>query len=100
MSKVVTVPFEANHKPSNSDADIKSLVQRLIAVEDKIDAEQKLKSYIFAEARVSGVDIAALKATVRVARSLPFSNSADLDGLTDTVKEYLDVALRRSGGAR
>lgn len=88
--RVFAVPFELNHKP-NTDGDIKSLVQRLVAVEDKIDAEQKLKSLIFAEARVAGVDIGALKSVVRVCRYLPQSKAEGMPGLSNTVKQYLDL---------
>lgn len=88
------VPFERNHK-TNTDSDIKSLVQRLVAVEDKIDAEQKLKSLIFAEARVAGVDIGALKSVVRVCRYLPQSNADGMPGLSNTVKQYLDLVNTR-----
>lgn len=86
---VSVVPFELNHKP-NTDSDIKSLVRRLVAVEDKIEAEQKLKALIFAEARVAGVDIGALKSVVRVCRYLPQSKADGMPGLSNVVKQYLD----------
>lgn len=79
-----------NHRPSNADADIKSLVRRIVAVEDKIDAENKLKAFIYAEAKVSGVDIGALKATVRAVRYMPQSGAENLIGLSELVKQYLD----------
>lgn len=82
---------EPNHRPaSNADADIKSLVSRIVAVEDKIDAENKLKALIYAEAKVSGVDIGALKATVRAVRYLPQSGAGSVIGLSELVKQYLD----------
>jgi uncharacterized protein (UPF0335 family) len=87
--RVSIVPFERNHK-SNADADIKSLVQRIVAVEDKIDAENKLKALIYAEAKVSGVDIGALKAAVRTVRYMPQSGAQNLAGLSTLVKQYLD----------
>jgi uncharacterized protein (UPF0335 family) len=84
-------PEPLTPRPSNSDADINSLVMRLIAVEDKIDAENKLKALIYAEAKVSGVDIAALKSAVRIVRYFPQSKAQDLPALGDTVKAYLDL---------
>ena len=85
-------------RASNADADIRSLVHRLIAVEDKIDAENKLKAFIYAEAKVSGVDIGALKATVRTIRYMPQSGAENLQALSETVKTYLDLALGREEG--
>lgn len=87
--RVSIVPFERNHKP-NVDGDIKSLVRRIVAVEDKIDAENKLKALIYAEAKVAGVDIGALKATVRAVRYMPQSGAGSLIGLSELVKQYLD----------
>jgi len=83
---------------SNFDADIKSLVYRLLAVEDRIDAENKMKALIFAEAKLGGVDIGALKATLRAIRYMPQSKADGLSGLSETVKRYLDLAVphRRS----
>jgi len=78
---------------SNADADIKSLVRRIVAIEDKIDAENKLKALIYAEAKVSGVDIGALKATVRAVRYMPQSNAENIGGLGETVKAYLDLVM-------
>lgn len=91
---VSIIPPDLNHKP-NTDADVKSLVRRLVAVEDKIDAEQKLKALIFAEARDGGVDIGALKSVVRVCRYLPQSNAASVPDLSNTVKQYLDMVNMR-----
>jgi len=89
------VPPDLYSKPaSNADADIKSLVSRLVAVEDKLDAENKLKAAIYAEAKVSGVDIGALKSTVRVVRYLPQSRADDLSALSETVKAYLDLTIK------
>lgn len=93
----MTVPVtiihpEPNYRASNSDADIKSLVRRLVDIEDRIDAEQKLKSYVLAEARNSGVDIAALKAVLRTHRYLPQSRETGISALSETVKRYLDLA--------
>lgn len=87
--RVSIVPFERNHK-SNADADIKSLVRRIVAVEDEIDAKNKLKALIYAEAKVSGVDIGALKATVRTVRYMPQSGAQNVAGLSELVKQYLD----------
>ena len=87
--RVTIVPFEPNHRP-NTDGDIKSLVRRIVAVEDKIDAENKLKALIYAEAKVSGADIGALKATVRAVRYMPQSGAENLIGLSELVKQYLD----------
>ena len=93
MSTVTTIPPENTNfvRPSNLDADIKSLVTRLVAVEDKIDAENKLKAMIYAEAKATGVDIGALKATVRVVRYLPQSEAGSLPSLAEKVKAYLDT---------
>lgn len=91
---ITVVPFEPTR--SNADADIKSLVSRLVAVEDKLDAENKLKALIYAEAKVAGVDIGALKATVRTVRYLPQSKADNLPSLTETVKSYLDLVNGRS----
>lgn len=101
MSKpdVWIVPTPLLTKPSNADADIKSLVKRIVAVEDKIDAENKLKALIFAEAKVSGVDIGALKATVRAVRYMPQSKAENLAGLSETVKSYLDLATGKVNAA-
>lgn len=96
-TNITVVPIEPLHKPTNADADIKSLVWRLVAVEDKIDAEQKLKSLIFAEARVSGVDIGALKSAVRIVRYLPQSSAVNLPELSETVKGYLDIINAKRG---
>jgi uncharacterized protein (UPF0335 family) len=90
-SNITVVPIDLQHRPSNSDADVKSLVWRLVAVEDKIDAENKLKALIYAEAKVSGADIGALKAAVRIVRYLPQSDADNLPGLSETVKSYLDI---------
>lgn len=98
MVDVWIVPPEMMTKPSNADADIKSLVSRLVAVEDKIDAENKLKAAIYAEAKVSGVDIGALKSAVRVVRYLPQSSADGLPGLSETVKSYLDAVNIKAGG--
>lgn len=89
------VPPELLSRPSNADADIRSLVRRIVAVEDKIDSENKLKALIYAEAKVSGVDIGALKATVRAVRYMPQSNAADLPAMSANVKAYLDLAIRK-----
>lgn len=90
------VPPDMYSKPaSNADADIKSLVTRLVAVEDKLDAENKLKAMIYAEAKVAGVDIGALKSAVRVVRYLPQSKAENLPGLTETVKSYLDIVTAK-----
>ena len=95
MGEVQAIPPEfLNHKPSsNVDADVKSLAYRLLAVEDRIDAENKLKAVIFAEAKLAGVDVGALKATVRTIRYLPQSNAGDLPALRETVKRYLTIAI-------
>jgi hypothetical protein len=93
VSEVRIVPPALNSRPSNADGDIKSLVYRLLAVEDRIDAEQKMKALIFAEAKVAGVDIGALKATVRTIRYMPQSRADDLPGLSETVKSYLSIAI-------
>lgn len=84
-------PEEFGARMSNRDSDIRSLVGRLVAIEEQIDIQNKLKSLVFAEARVSDIDIAALKAVVRINRSLYYSNAADLDGLTNEVRRYLDL---------
>lgn len=93
MSEVRIIPPDLNHKPSNVDGDVKSLVYRLLAVEDRIDAENKLKALIFAEAKVADVDIGALKATVRTIRYLPQSRAENLSALSETVKSYLGIAV-------
>lgn len=87
---IVVVPIDPLYRPTNADADVKSLVSRLVAVEDKLDAENALKAAIYAEAKVSGVDIGALKSAVRVVRYMPQSRADDLTGLSETVKRYLD----------
>lgn len=87
---ITLVQPEPNYRPSNSDADVKSLVRRLLDIEDQIDAQQKLKSFVIAEARCSGIDIAALKAVVRTHRYLPESRESGMSGLSETVKRYLD----------
>lgn len=99
MSAEVRIVYpELNHRPSNADSDIKSLVHRLLSVEDRIDAENKMKALIFAEAKVAGVDIGALKATIRAIRYMPQSNAAGLSDLSATVKKYLDIAVPHRGG--
>lgn len=98
MAEIHMVPFEENTRRSNADSDIKSLVYRLLAVEDRIDAENKLKALIFAEAKVAGVDIGALKATIRTIRYMPQSRADDLGSLSATVKQYLDIAVPHRGG--
>ncbi len=96
-TNITVVPPDLLHKPTNADADIKSLVTRLVAVEDKIDAENKLKACIYAEAKVSGVDIGALKSAVRIVRYLPQSKADNLPGLSETVKAYLDLINAKRG---
>ena len=98
MAEIHMVPFEESTRRSNADSDIKSLVYRLLAVEDRIDAENKMKALIFAEAKVAGVDIGALKATIRTIRYMPQSRADDLGGLSTTVKQYLDIAVPHRGG--
>ncbi len=94
MVEVRAIPPEfLNHKPSNTDGDVKSLVYRLLAVEDRIDAENRLKALIFAEAKMSNIDIGALKATVRTIRYLPQSDAQSLPDLRDKVKDYLGRAI-------
>lgn len=96
MSQTWVVPPDLYVKPApNADADVKSIVSRLVAVEDKIDAENKLKAAIYAEAKVSGLDIGALKSAVRVVRYLPQSKADNLPGLAETVKQYLDLVNRK-----
>lgn len=90
MVDVRIIPFEQAHKP-NTDGDVRSLVKRICDVEDKIDAENKLKALIYAEAKLSGVDIAALKSTVRAVRYMPQSGEPHLIGHTTLVKQYLDI---------
>lgn len=97
MADVRVIYPETNHRPSNADGDIKSLVYRLLAVEDRIDAENKMKALIFAEAKVAGVDIGALKATIRTIRYMPQSSADGLPGLSETVKKYLDIAVPHRG---
>jgi uncharacterized protein (UPF0335 family) len=82
---------------SNRDGDVRSLVARLVAIEERMDEQNKLKMLVFAEARVSNIDIAALKAVVRINRSLSYSNSADLEGLTGEVKRFLDLVNSNPG---
>ncbi|UYQ70997.1 hypothetical protein OF122_13105 [Pelagibacterium flavum] len=96
-TKISVVPFETNHKP-NADGDVASLVRRLIAVEDRIDAENKMKALVFAEARIAGVDIGALKSVVRICRYLPQSKADGMSDLSDTVKQYLDVVTGKPRG--
>lgn len=97
---IIVIQPEPQYRPAtNADADIKSLVTRLVAVEDKIDAENKLKALIYAEAKVSGADIAALKSAVRIVRYLPQSNSDNLPDLSETVKTYLDLVNTKRQGA-
>jgi uncharacterized protein (UPF0335 family) len=92
------VPPELYSKPaSNADADVKSIVSRVVAVEDQIDAQNKLKALIYAEAKVSGMDIGAIKSVVRAVRYLPQSNAENLSGLSETVKRYLDLVTSRGG---
>ena len=90
-------PAEFAERMSNHDDDVRSLVGRLVAIEERIDDQNKLKSLVFAEARVADVDIAALKAVVRINRSLSYSNAADLEGLTEQVKRYLDLVNTKPG---
>lgn len=90
-------PAEFAARMSNQDADIRSLVARLVAIEERIDEQNKLKSLVFAEARVSDIDIAALKAVVRINRSLYYSTSSDLEGLTNEVRRYLDLVNGKQG---
>ncbi|MBT1154329.1 hypothetical protein J1C56_01855 [Aminobacter anthyllidis] len=85
---------------SNYDGDIKSLVHRLLAVEDRIDHENKLKALIFAEAKVNNVDIGALKATIRTIRYMPQSGAENLFGLSETVKSYLDIVVPKRGSEK
>ncbi len=84
-------PDEFGTRMSNRDSDIRSLAGRLVAIEEQIEQQNKLKSAVFAEARLSDIDIAALKAVVRINRSLYYSNATDLDGLTNEVRLYLDI---------
>ncbi|WLS01714.1 hypothetical protein [Shinella oryzae] len=90
-------PAEFAERMSNHDADVRSLVSRLVAIEERMDEQNRLKSLVFAEARVANIDIAALKAVVRINRSLSYSNSSDLAGLTDQVKRYLDLVNTKPG---
>lgn len=98
MAEVHIIHPIANHKPTNVDTDVKSLVYRLVAIEDQIDAQNKLKAMVYAEAKVSGVDIGALKSTIRVVRYLPQSSEETLPALTAKVKEYLDAVTKKPGG--
>jgi uncharacterized protein (UPF0335 family) len=98
MSDIYVIQPEPNYRPpTNADGDVKSLAYRLVAVEDQIDAQNKLKALIYAEAKLAGVDIGALKSTVRVVRYLPQSSQDTLPGLTAKVKEYLDAVTKKPG---
>lgn len=78
----------------NFDAEVASVVRRLIDVEERIDLENKRKAMIYAEAKIGDLDIGALKAVVRTIRYMPQSGADGLNGLSDTVKRYLDLAIR------
>lgn len=78
----------------NFDADVASLVRRLIDVEERIDLENKRKAMIYAEAKIADLDIGALKAVVRAIRYMPQSSAEGLIDLSATVKRYLDLAIR------
>ncbi|MGQ3213806.1 MAG: hypothetical protein ACT6T2_22190 [Shinella sp.] len=45
-------PTEFAARMSNHDADVRSLVGRLVAIEERMDEQNRLKSLVFAEARV------------------------------------------------
>ncbi|MCP8895319.1 hypothetical protein KYK29_10265 [Shinella daejeonensis] len=90
-------PAEFAQRMKNHDADVRSLVGRLVSIEERMDEQNRLKSLVFAEARVANIDIAALKAVVRINRSLSYSNSTDLEGLTGEVKRYLDLINTKPG---
>ena len=95
--KDFTSPAEFATRMENRDSDILSLVSRLVAIEERIDEQQNLKRLVFAEARCSDIDIAALKAVIRIQRSLSYSNSSDLEGLTGEVKRFLDLINAKPG---
>ncbi|MDR7032406.1 hypothetical protein [Mesorhizobium sp. BE184] len=98
MSRDIRVIYPEPQVRTNVDVDIKSLVYRLLAVEDRIDAENKMKSLIFAEAKLANVDIGALKAAIRAIRYMPQSNSDSLSDHSTTVKRYLDIAVPHRKG--
>lgn len=77
----------------NFDAEVASVVHRLIDVEERIDLENKRKAMIYAEAKIADLDVGALKAVVRTIRYLPESGAGSLTDLSDTVKRYLDLAI-------
>lgn len=77
----------------NFDAEVASVVRRLIEVEERIDAENKRKALIFAEAKLADLDIGAIKAVVRTVRYLPQSGAEDISALSGIVKRYLDLVV-------
>ncbi|MHA6684467.1 hypothetical protein [Mesorhizobium sp. A556] len=85
---------EAGHyEGRNFDAEVASVVRRLIDVEERIDLENKRKAMIYAEAKIGDLDIGALKAVVRTIRYMPQSEADGLHGLSEIVKRYLDLAI-------
>ncbi|CAH1657639.1 hypothetical protein CHELA1G11_13023 [Hyphomicrobiales bacterium] len=81
----------------NLSRDVASYVKRIVAFERRIELENKGKACVYAEARLAGLDAAALKTAVRVVLSLKDSNAENLNGLGKTVKDYLDLALAKQG---
>lgn len=82
-----------HYEGRNFDADVASVVRRLIEVEERIDLENKRKAMIFAEAKLADLDVGALKSVVRTIRYLPDSKAHDLTDLSALVKRYLDLAI-------
>lgn len=77
----------------NFDAEVASIVSRLVEVEERIDAENKRKAEIYAAAKLADLDIGALKAVVRTVRYMPQSGAEDLHALSGIVKRYLDLVV-------
>ena len=82
-----------HYEGRNLDAEVASVVRRLIEIEERIDLENKRKAMVFAEAKIADLDIGALKSVVRTIRYMPQSDADGLHGLSETVKRYLDMTI-------
>jgi hypothetical protein len=91
-SSVTVIPFDRQYQePDGSLVDVKHVVSQLVAIEAQIDSLNKLKSSIYAEAKVLGGDVAALKSAVRIVGYVPESTAGNMAGLSEAVKAYLDI---------